>query len=95
MIAPVDREYRRMLENRLPSNYIPRYNKTDVFLSTTKILFSNFLHTLVRSEARIEGLRQRLSKLPRFNPRNLFEKIDSIGKNYIAESDVIFIIFMS
>lgn len=88
MIAPNDREYRRMLENRIPSNFTPRYNKIDVFLSATKIIFSNLLNNLVRAEARIEGLRQRLNKLPRLNARSLFEKIDSLGKNYFSENDV-------
>jgi Ca2+-binding EF-hand superfamily protein len=89
MLSPLDREYRRMVENRLPSTYLPRYNKSDVFLSTTKLLYTTLLNLLIRSEARLEAWRQRLNKLPRLNWRNIFDKVDRLGKNYLNESDVI------
>jgi hypothetical protein len=90
LLAPVDREYRRMLENRLPSSYVSRYNKSDVFLPTTKLYLHNFFNLVLRSEARLEGWRQRLNKLPRFNLRSIFQKIDRLDRNSVNEVDVKF-----
>lgn len=87
VVAPLDREYRRMLEVRLPSAY-PSRNKVDVFLPSTKLYFQNLLSLILKSEARVEGWRQRLNKLPRFSVRTMFDRIDRIEKNYISEVDV-------
>lgn len=51
LVAPADREYRRKLEGRFPSSYIPKYNKADVFLTTTKLYFQKLLNLILRSEA--------------------------------------------
>lgn len=88
LIAPVDREYRRMVENRLPSNYTPKYSKQDVFLATTKSHLQNLFNLHLRAEARLEGWRQTLNKLLRFNIRQLFEKIDRLDKGYFTDADV-------
>ena len=88
VIAPVDREYRRMLEVRLPSNYVSRINKADVFLPSTKLYLQNLLSLILKSEGRIEGWRQRLTKMPRFNTRLIFEKVDRMNYGYFNEADV-------
>jgi hypothetical protein len=90
VFSPVNREYRRTLEDRLPS-YSTSYLKTDVFTVLTKLNLKDLFGLLLKYEARIEGWRQRLNKLLRFNIREFFEKIDRASKNYITELDVIFI----
>jgi Ca2+-binding EF-hand superfamily protein len=90
VVAPVDREYRRMLEVRLPVSYHSRINKTDVFLPSTKLYLQNLLSLILKSEGRVEGWRQRLTKMPRFNTRIFFEKLDRLDKAYFDETDVNF-----
>lgn len=89
---PLDREYSRMLELRLPATYVSRYSRADVFLPTTKLYMQNLLKSILRNEARVEVWRQKLSRIVRFNTRIVFEKIDRIDKNYASDTDVIFLI---
>lgn len=88
---PLDREYSRMLDLRLPSTYVSRYNRAEVFLPTTKLYLQNLLNIILRNEVRVEAWRQKLNKLVRFNTRVFFEKIDRIDKNYASDTDVYFL----
>ena len=89
MITPVDVEYRRMLENRVPSLYGSRRYKSDVFLTSTKLAFQDFLRLVLNIESRIEVLRQRLNRIVRFNVRTMFERVDSLAKGWVVDTDVI------
>ena len=95
MVAPVEREFRRKLENRLPSISNHRYNKADNLLPSTRIAFQELLILLIRSEIKIESMRQRLNRLNRFSIKNIFERIDKLDKNYLLDSDVILTNFKS
>lgn len=88
MVAPYSREYRRILENRLP-NSTYSLTRSDVFLQSTKYLIKELFDLLLKSETNLEATRQRLNKLSRFSTRNTFEKLDRLDKSYISESDVI------
>jgi hypothetical protein len=88
MLTPVDAEYRRMLESRIPSLYGSRRYKSDVFLTSTKVTFQEFLRLVLNIESRIELVRQRLNRMVRFNARTMFERIDRLAKGWIADSDV-------
>lgn len=88
MICPVDSEFKHMLENRLPSFYGSKRYRTDVFLTSTRVCFQDFLRLIISAEARIELLRQRLNRLPRFSIRSIFEKFDRLGKGWIIDNDV-------
>lgn len=88
MVAPLEREFRRKLENRLPSICNPRHNRADKLLPSTRIAFQGLLRLLIRSEVKIESMRQRLNRLSRFSIKNIFEKIDKLEKNYLLDSDV-------
>ena len=91
MVAPVEREFRRKLENRLPSICNLRHNFGDNLLPSTRIAFQNMLRLLIRSEVKIESMRQRLNRISRFSIKNIFERIDKLDKNYLLDSDVCFI----
>lgn len=41
LVTPFEKDYRIMVENRLPSTFTPSYNKSDVFLLSTKIYIQN------------------------------------------------------
>lgn len=88
MLTPVDNEYRRMLENRVPSLYSSRRFKADVFLTSTKVTFQEFLRLVLNIESRLEVLRQRLNRMVRFNVRTMFERVDRLAKGWVVESDV-------
>ena len=89
MLTPVNAEYRRMLESRIPSLYNSRRFKADVFLTSTKLVFQDFLRLVLSMESRIELLRQRLNRMIRFNVRTIFERVDRYGKGWIIDTDVI------
>ena len=90
MICPVDLEFKRMLENRLPSIYGSKRYKAEVFLTSTRMCFQDFLRLVLSAEARIELLRQRLNRLTRFSVRTIFENVDRLGKGWIIDTDVKF-----
>lgn len=88
MVAPHAREYRRILESRLPNSEYSVSAKGDIFLSSTKYIIKELFETLLKSETNIEATRQRLNKLSRFSIRNSFEKIDRLDKSFVSSSDV-------
>ncbi len=89
MLCPVDRDYRIMLENRNPKHPSCRRFKSDIFLTTTRICFQDLLRVLINVEFRIESIRQKLNRLPRFEIRQIFEKLDKTNKGHILDIDVI------
>jgi hypothetical protein len=88
MLTPVDTNYRRMLENRVPSLSSSRRYKSDVFLQSTKYALQDFLKLVISMESKIELLRQRLNRMVRFNVRTMFERVDRLGKGSIIDTDV-------
>jgi hypothetical protein len=96
MLAPVEREFRRKVENRLPSICSNQRNNKAAhkFLPSTRIAFQELLRLLIRSEVKIESMRQRLNRLSRFSIKNIFERIDKLDKNYLLDSDVKLIIII-
>lgn len=88
MLAPVDREYRRKIENRLPSICNPRHSKSDNLLPSTRLAVQDFLKLLIQTELSLESWRQRLNRLSRFSIKNIFERIDRLDKGYLIDSDV-------
>ena len=82
MLAPQDREYKRILESRRPYY-------SDLSSKTTRNLFSNVLRLLFANERKIDVLRIKLSKSISFRIQNTFERIDRLGKGYIVDSDIV------
>lgn len=89
MISPVERIYRKKLENRLPSIVNPRHFKEENILPSTKAPLSDLFRLLIKAEIRIEAFRQKLNRLPRFSKKNIFQIIDKFDQNYIVDSDVL------
>jgi hypothetical protein len=90
MIAPQDREYRRLLEVRRPtSDYYSRSNRADIFLTATKFNLQSVLRLLISSEVKVEGWRQRLDKTIGFRTKAAFDSIDRADKSYFNESDLV------
>ena len=75
------------MENKLPSSYIPEYNKTNIFLISTKRLINNLINLIISSENYIENLRKKL--LYSMNEiKNIFENIDKGGLGNINDVDL-------
>lgn len=88
MLSPLDREYRLMLENRIPLNQNMTRYKSEIFLNSTRVCLQDLFRVLINVEVRVETLRQRLNRLPRFNSRLIYEQIDRLNKGYILDTDV-------
>jgi hypothetical protein len=90
MLAPLDREYRRLLEARRPSlDYYPRSGKADIFLTATKFNLQSVMRLLLSTEVKIEGWRQRLDRTFGFRIKCAFDSIDRDNKGYFIESDLV------
>lgn len=88
MLCPIDEECRSILEARLTNKLTLKRSKSDVFMSETSACFKDLLRVFINVECRIESLRQRLNKMPKFQIKKLYKKFDQINKGYINEIDV-------
>ena len=88
MILPVDREYNRILRNRVCLDYHPKCTP-DVFSFESRYSITNLLKTLLNAENNSENWRQKFYNLKTFKSIQIYEKFDTIGKNYINSNDVL------
>jgi hypothetical protein len=91
MFAPLNREYRLMLEKRIPKEKNPMKHKSDAFLSATRICLQDLLRVFINVECRIEILRQKFNRMPNSDIKSIFNKIDKLEKGYISDIDVTYI----
>lgn len=88
MVVPFTKQYRDMIEARLDMNYTPKYNKIDVFLSSTLLYFQNLIRIIYNTEEMIDKQRHDLSPMSKIFMNNIFRKIDKDNKGYITPFDV-------
>jgi len=88
MLCPIDEECRSILETRSTNKLSLKRSKSDVFMSETSACFKDLLRVLINVECRVESLRQRLNKIPKFQIKKLYKKFDQINKGYILDIDV-------
>jgi len=89
MLSPVEKDFRRKLENRLPSIKNNKIKKADNIVPSTRFAVQELFKLIIKSEVKIESLRQNLNRLTRFSIKHIFEKFDLMDKNFLIESDVI------
>ena len=87
LVTPFEKDYRTMVENRLPSTFSPQYNKADVFLLSTKIYLQNLLRLIISSESKLEAMRLGLDNV-RNNIRCIYGEIDRTGLGVISDLDL-------
>ena len=76
-----------MVENRPPSNYSPQFNKSDVFLMSTKMFLQKLFKLIIECENKLERLRTSLLHTRSLlNP--IFRQIDKLCKNFITDYDL-------
>ena len=76
-----------MIENRLPSNFIPKYNKADVFMLSTKIYFQNLIRLIINLENQLEKLRYCLGDV-KSQLNCIFKNIDRCKRGFITDEDL-------
>ena len=88
MIVPFTKQYRDMIEARCEMTYTPKYNKIDVFLSSTLLYFQQLLRLINYTEESIEKQRNLLSSMSKIYMSNIFKKIDLDNKGYLTPFDL-------
>ena len=80
MISSIEKYYKELLYNKKPQNYIPKYNKGDIFSHETKNLLKNLFNLIFESEKELEDYRHEINKCFMLNVREIFNKIDIVNK---------------
>ncbi len=88
MFVPFRKEYRNMIQNRNPMVYVPKFNKAEVFLETTRLYLQKLIRTIASSEVNIENERMKYAPISEVYLRKIFEKIDKDNKGYITPLDL-------
>lgn len=88
MLLPVDKEYNRILRNRVCLDYHVKHTP-DVFSFESRYAIQNLLKTLIDVENKAEQWRQKLYKINTFFSKAIYDKFDTLGKNYISSDDVL------
>ena len=76
MLTPFTREYRSEIEHRKASPYSTKFNKDNIFLTTTKICIVNLFKFIIDAENLIEKERKKMNKIFNINIRTAFKMID-------------------
>ena len=88
MLTPFNKEYRNEVEHRQTNPYSPKYNKEDIFVSTTKECLVNLFKFIIKSEVSIENERKKMNKLFDVNIRTAFKMIDKSQCNKFSILDL-------
>jgi len=86
MFLPIDREYNRVLKNRICLDYHVKCTP-DVFSFESRYAVTNLLKALISAENNAEMWRQKFYNIKSFYARVIYDKIDVLGKNYITSDD--------
>ena len=86
MVAPIDKQFDTIMRNRYPRDY--KYHKYEFFSETTKKQLSRLFRLILESERTIDKWRKKLKSMSRYDNREIFDKIDTMKKNYLVREDV-------
>jgi len=87
MFLPIDREYNRVLKNRICLDYHSKCTP-DVFSFESRYSVTNLLKALINVENNAEMWRQKFYNIKTFYSRIIYDKIDVLGKNYFTADDL-------
>jgi Ca2+-binding EF-hand superfamily protein len=87
LVVPYQKDYRKMVENRNPSKYSPQYNKSDVFLMSTKMFLQKLFKLIIECENKLERLRTSLLHT-RSYLNAIFGNIDKMCVGFITDYDL-------
>ena len=87
ILVPFEKEYRTMVENRIPNSCCP-CRCPDVFCPSTICSLRNVFNLIINSENDINNNRRLFGTL-RIKLRDIFGLVDCLGKGYFSNSDLI------
>jgi len=87
MLAPVNSEFRRLVEDRIYRNSSLVGNPLS---SLTRLAVKSLLDNILNLEQGLEVHRKKMKNLLSFNSRRIFESIAGYGSNYFSEKDMMF-----
>ena len=87
LLTPFNRTNRNEIESRT-SSLVNKYNKSEVFLSTTKMCLVNLLNFIIETERIVEKERHKLNKNFSVNVRDIFNQIDKANRGSFSILDL-------
>ena len=87
LLVPFQKKYRDNVERRIPSSFIPTYNKSDIFLLSTKIYLVNLFRLIISCEDQINIIKENIVSINTQTER-LFNKIDNSGLGFISDMEL-------
>ena len=87
MLVPFEKEYRTMVENRLPHSCCP-YRCPDIFCFNTLCALRNVFNLIINTESEINNNRKLFGTL-RLRLRDIFGLLDYLRTGYFTNSDLI------
>ena len=87
LLVPFQKNYRDNVERRIPSSFIPSYNKSEIFLLSTKIYLTNLFRLIISCEDQLNIIRENIIEA-KIQIEKIFNKIDSNGLEYISDMEL-------
>ena len=87
LLVPYQKKYRDNVERRIPSSFIPPYNKAEIFLLSTKIYLVNLLRLVISCEDQLNIIRENIVGI-NTQSEKIFNKIDSNGLGYLNDMEL-------
>ena len=87
LIVPFEKDYRNMIERRNSTKNVPKFNKQNIFLQSTKNYFSSLINLIISCENKIENLRSDLNDV-RNDINNIFWILDKYKIGNINDMDL-------
>lgn len=83
MLAPYSKDFRRLIESRIPGSSIG-----DPLSTSTKIATKSLIDRIISIEESLEQHRRKMKSILSFNSRKIFELIGGYASSFFSESDV-------
>ena len=87
LLVPYQKKYRDNVERRIPSSFIPSYNKCDIFLLSTKIYLINLFRLIISCEDQLNIIRENILEI-KTQIERIFNKIDNFGLGFISDMEL-------
>ena len=87
LLVPYQKKYRDNVERRIPSSFIPSYNKCDIFLLSTKIYLINLFRLIISCEDQLNIIRENILEI-KTQIERIFNKIDNSGLGFISDMEL-------
>ena len=88
MFVPFDREYRSLIEKRLPLPFDGKFNDEKYLCDISLKYMKNLLNIMIKTESKIEDERHKLNRNYNLNIRKFFDQIDKSKKGSFGIMDL-------